>query len=187
MNLSPETLQPVPPGYVPSLGASSGTIVVVGVSAAELRLYQPGAAEPLVTLDAWTPNPATGAYTATLTLAQVDAIAAAGPTLHCQINGGPTFHVKNSGSGTGPSNPGSGGSNPGPGAAYTREEIDQKLTDIVAPAGGEYRLVGPHGERVLYVKRPGENTFVPAIGGGQGDIAAIAAGAPVEIHAQEEI
>ncbi|AHF93678.1 hypothetical protein OPIT5_29275 [Opitutaceae bacterium TAV5] len=179
MQISPDTLQPVPPGTAPALGAASGTIVIYGVAAVELRLYKPGAAEPLVTLDAWTPTPATGAYTATLTLEQADAILAAGPTLHASVNGGPPFQVKNSGSATGPSNPGSGGSNPGPGAGYyTKDQVDQLITDIVAPAGGTYALTGPGGLRAVHVRRA-DGKLIPVVGAGTDDAPAIAAAAPV--------
>ncbi|EIP99449.1 hypothetical protein OpiT1DRAFT_03966 [Opitutaceae bacterium TAV1] len=188
MRISPETLQPVPAGTVPSLGAAAGVIVVTGVAAAQLQLYRPGAAEPFLTLAEWTPDPATGSYVATLTLEQIDALLSAGPTLHARLNGGPSFHVRPSGEGDSiPSNPGSGGGGTSPGANYyNKEELDQMFADLKRPAGGQYALEGPNGEHVLYVKRPSDGKLIPALGGGEGNIGAIAAGEPVEIQAQEE-
>jgi hypothetical protein len=187
MQISPETLQPVPPGYVPALGAASGVIVISGAAAAQLQLYQPGSVDPIVVVINWTPNPSTGAYTATLTLDQIDTIAVAGPTLHCQVNGGPTFHVKNSGMGDSLPSTGGSGQNPGPGAGYyTKGETDQLLADVVAPAGGQYRLKGPNGERVIYVKNPDTGDLVPVLGGGDAAHPAIDAGDPVAEDAQPE-
>lgn len=177
MQISPDTLQPVPPGFVPSLGAASGDIVIIGVAAAQLQIFKPGGEAPIVTLIEWTPNPATGSYTAALTLEQLDALDAAGPTLHAQLNGGPTFHVKNSGEGSSPSTGGSG-SNPGPGAGYyTKDQVDQLLADITNPEGGAYALKGPSGLRAVHVRRQ-DGKLIPVVGAGTDNAPAIAAATP---------
>jgi hypothetical protein len=188
MHISPDTLQPVPPGTVPNLGAAAGSLVIAGVAAVQLQLFQPGATDPIAVVIDWTPNPASGTYSAPLTPEQMAAILSAGPTLHCQVNGGPTFHVRNKGAGniSSPSNPGSGPGTPGPGANYyTREQTDQLLSDIIHPAGGGYSLEGPNGERRLYVKRH-DKALIPIVGGGEGNIGSIGADTPIPQEQEED-
>ncbi|MDR1279276.1 MAG: hypothetical protein LBK99_00445 [Opitutaceae bacterium] len=181
MNISPDTLQPVPPGHVPALGAASGTLVILGVAAAQLQLYKPGAADPLAIVNDWQPDPAAGTYTAVLTLVQIDTIVASGPTLHASLNGGPQFHVRNTGEGDSiPSTGGSGSGGSGPGANYyTKEQTDQLLADIVRPSGGQYALEGPNGERAVFLRRLGDNKLIPVIGGGSDAAPSIDPGDPV--------
>lgn len=88
--IDPSTLQPVPPGSVPSLPAPGESAQIIGITPATLALYAPGTSTPIITITAFTKNGDTHLYSLPDEFYLSNKI----PTAQASLNGGSPFHIR---------------------------------------------------------------------------------------------